>query len=137
MPQTWTEQDLEAAIIAVQGGLPKAKAARQYGIGLTTLKARISGRSSRQKAHEYRQRLSPVQERRLVGWALVQQDLGMAPTHSQLRLVAQRILAAGGDYEPIGVHWVQSLFTRNPSLATRPSKRIGVERFNGASTTNI
>jgi hypothetical protein len=78
-----------------------------------------------------------VQEEHLTRWILTQGGLGYAPTHAQIKHFAARILAIGGDTQPLGQHWIQHFLARNPAVRTIQGKRIEALRLNGASTENI
>ncbi|KAF4411459.1 hypothetical protein CGGC5_v007221 [Colletotrichum fructicola Nara gc5] len=115
MPQ-YTEFEISQAIDAVSNGKSQREAAREYGIPLATLHHRLQGRQPRAAAFEDFQRLSASQEAKLASWVQVQADLGLAPTHQQLRDFAHRILIAMGDTQPLGKRWVNAFIRRNPSI---------------------
>ena len=133
----YTENDLQAAISAVQNGCPIRKAARDYGIPRTTLGDRLKGAESRKDANSYKMRLSIDQEAKLAKWALIQGQLGLPLSHAQIRDFAGRILHAGGDSQPLGKHWMQHFLQRNPEVKTLPSKRMDSKRANAASAEEI
>jgi hypothetical protein len=78
----------------VQAGL-------QYGIPRSTIQDRINGKLPKSEAHQFQQRLSLVQEDRLMQWVLNQETLGLALTHGQIRAFAGRVLYARGDAKPL------------------------------------
>ena len=102
----YTEDAITAALNAVQTGQSLRSAAKDYSIPLTTLYRRKHGSEDTRTAHEHQQRLSNSQEKVLVDWALIQGDIGLPPTHAQLRYIVQRILQAAGDHKPLGKHWI-------------------------------
>ncbi|OAQ65585.1 transposase [Purpureocillium lilacinum] len=59
-----------------------------------TLFNRLHGRECRKDAFSPLQRLSQTQENQLTEWVLIQDALGLPPTHSQIKQFAQRIDAA-------------------------------------------
>ncbi|OHW95286.1 transposase [Colletotrichum incanum] len=73
------------------------------------------------------------QEAKLASWVQSQADLGLAPTHQQIREFAQRILNAMGDTQPLGKRWVNAFIRRNPSINVQRSRSIDSRRVNGAS----
>ncbi|KZL63049.1 transposase, partial [Colletotrichum tofieldiae] len=73
----------------------------------------------------------------LASWVQIQADLGLAPTHQQLKEFAQRILHAMGDTQPLGKRWVNAFIRRNPSIKVQRSRSIDSRRVNGASTEVI
>jgi hypothetical protein len=133
----YTEYDLGQAVIDVTNGQSLRKAARHWGVSLTTLHNRLHGHESAREAHASSQRLSPSQEERLTRWILIQSDLGLPPTHAQIKQFAQRILAVKGDRQPIGKHWMQAFLRRNPSVCTQKAHSRESARVNGATTEVI
>src|SRR6266699_5614856 len=102
---SYTENALTAAIDAVNAGTPVKCAAYDYGIPRTTLQHRLAGRQPKTTAHTSQQKLSPIQENRLAEWICIQDTLGLAPTHVQIRIFASRILLAGSSATGMGKHW--------------------------------
>jgi DDE superfamily endonuclease/Psq-like protein/Tc5 transposase-like DNA-binding protein len=133
----YTEEDLQRALFAVKNGLSQKKAQTIYGVPRSTLQNRIKGHITRQEAHEPEQRLSKVQEEGLARWILVQESVGLAPTHGQIRAFAGRILWARGDALPLGKRWMAGFLRRNPILKTKKQFRIESVRVNGATTEVI
>src|SRR6266566_7124236 len=113
---SYTENALTATLNAVNAGGPLRRIARDYGIPEATLRHRKAGRQPKTDAHTYRQKLSPVQESRLADWIRMQDALGVAPTHTQIRTFASRILLAGGSTAGVGKHWLESFLRRNPRI---------------------
>ena len=134
---SYTEDALSAALNAVSTGTSIRRTVYDYSIPLTTLHARRAGRQPRNEAHSYRQKLSPVQESRLADWIRVQDALGLAPTHAQIRTFASRILLAGGSATGVGKHWLEGFLRRNPHVRTLRTQRIDVARANGATVEVI
>lgn len=133
----YTENTLRAAIDAVNSGTSIRRAAKDYGIPLTTLHNRLAGREPRKTAYTFRQKLSPVQEAQLTEWVLVQGALGLPPTHAQIRTFASRILATGGSTEGVGKHWLEAFLRRNPTIKTLRARRMDFKRVDGTSTEKI
>src|SRR6266566_4446220 len=113
---SYTENAFATALNAVAEGVSVCRTARDYGIPEATLRHRKAGRQPKTDAHMYRQKLSPVQESRLAEWIRVQDALGVAPTHAQIRTFASRILLAGGSTAGVGKHWLESFLRRNPRI---------------------
>jgi DDE superfamily endonuclease/helix-turn-helix, Psq domain/Tc5 transposase DNA-binding domain len=133
----YTEDSISQALQAIANGQSVQKAALQWGIPRTTIRNRIRGRESRKEAFSGLQRLSPVQEQRLTSWILTQGELGLPPTHAQIRQFVQRILAVKGDHQPLGKHWMQAFLKRNPTIQTQKAYSRESARVNGASTEVI
>ncbi|KAK8007228.1 hypothetical protein PG989_001218 [Apiospora arundinis] len=137
MVRLYTEDDIPAAIKDVAGGKSIHKAALYWGIPRSTLISRLHGRQSRRESKSTYQKLSPVQEKHLADWILAQEALGVAPTHTQIKELAQRVLALHGNPMPLGKNWIESFLRRQPALRTKRQRRIDSQRINGASTEAI
>jgi len=137
MKPLYTQEGLLQALQAIANGMSQRKAEREYGIPCSTLQARLNGILGKSQAHSHEQRLSPIQEERLVSWILAQESLGLSPTHTQVRLFAARVLNARGDLKPLGKRWMSGFLRRNPSLRTKKQLRIDSIRVNGATTPII
>jgi len=134
---SYTENALTAAIDAVNAGIPVKRVAHDYGIPRTTLQHRLAGRQPKTTVHTSQQKLSPIQESRLAEWICVQDTLGLAPTHTQIRTFASRILLAGGSATGVGKHWLEGFLRRNPRVKTLQTRRMDATRMNGATTEVI
>ena len=133
----YTKYDLGQAILDVRNGQSLRKAALLWGVPLTTLHSRLHGQESRNEAAIPKQRLSTAQEKSLTTWILMQNDLGLPPTHAQIRQFTTRILAVKGDHQPLGKRWMQAFLRRNPSLRTQKAHSRESARINGATTEVI
>jgi hypothetical protein len=133
----YTEEQLAKAILAVENGTSIHQASREWGIPRATLRYRLSGSRPHQIAHESQQRLSIHQENELAHWILSQANLGLPPTHSELKVFAQRVLNTKGDSTPLGKRWVASFLKRNPGIKVLRSRRMDAKRTNGATTEVI
>ncbi|KAM4059097.1 Tc5 transposase DNA-binding domain-containing protein [Hirsutella rhossiliensis] len=107
------------ALEAIANGGSAKKAARDWGVLRATLYNRMHGHECRKDAFSALQRLSQTQEKQLTEWILIQDALGLPPTHSQIRQFAQRMLAVKGDHTPLGKHWMQAFLRRNPAVRPR------------------
>lgn len=119
MPK-YTEEDVQAAIQDVIGGMSARKAAEKWGIASSTLSNRLRGKSSRKEAFQTMQRLSHAQERNLCGWVVIQDVIGQPATRQQIRDVAGRIAVQNGDTKPIGKNWIEGFYQRYPDA--RPGR---------------
>jgi hypothetical protein len=136
MPQ-YVEEDVQRALNAIANSMGQRKAALEYSIPRGTLQHRINGTISRDEAHIPQQRLSKIQEERLTKWVLIQESLGLGPTHGQIRAFAGRILQARGDALPLGRRWMEGFLRRNPVLKTKRQVYIDSTRVNRATTEVI
>jgi len=125
----YTQESLEEALLDVSNGSTVREAARTWGVPRSTLQNRLKGYEPHSTAHSDSQRLSIEQEKKLVKWIKHQELLGLAPTHSQIRFFATKVLSLNGDTEPLGRRWMQAFLRRNPELRTRKKKPIEMERF--------
>ena len=137
MKPSYTEDDVQRALQEIAEGKSVRKAHLDWGVPRSTLQDRIDGRVSQKEAQEPYQRLSMVQEQRLTDWVLVQEALGLNPTHTQIRVFAGRILAAKGDAIPLGKRWMAGFMRRNPVLKTKKQFQIDSARVNGATSDII
>ncbi|OAQ60824.1 mutator-like element [Purpureocillium lilacinum] len=112
-------------------------ASRQWGVPRATLYDRTHGRECRKDAFSPLQRLSQTQEIQITEWILIQDALGLPPTHSQIKQFAQRMLAVKGDHVPLGKHWMQAFLRRNPAVRTQKCHHKDSACVNGASTEAI
>ncbi|KAM4055463.1 DDE superfamily endonuclease [Hirsutella rhossiliensis] len=105
---------------------------------LTALEAIANGGSAKKAARDWgvRGQLFTIacMEKQLTEWILIQDALGLPPTHSQIRQFAQRMLAVKGDHTPLGKHWMQAFLRRNPAVRTQKCHHRDSARVNGAST---
>jgi hypothetical protein len=108
-----------------------------HGDTRSTLVNRTKGVEARSLAFESHQRLSSAQEKHLAAWILVQDALGVAPTHQQVKEFASRILEASGDTRPVGKHWISAFLARNPEVKSMRGKALDSARLNGATTDVI
>ncbi|KAM4063975.1 Tc5 transposase DNA-binding domain-containing protein [Hirsutella rhossiliensis] len=108
LPLVVWESDIHSALEAIANGGSAKKAARDWGVPRATLYNRMHGHECRKDAFSALQRLSQTQEKQLTEWILIQDALGLPPTHSQIRQFAQRMLAVKGDHTPLGKHWMQA-----------------------------
>jgi 4-hydroxybenzoate polyprenyltransferase len=137
MKHTYTEEDVIRALNTGVDGATISRASKSYGVPCSTLQERLKGRHSHQEAAEHLQKLSLVQEKSLTGWILVQESLGLSPTHTQIKDFAQRTLATRGDTTTLGKKRLRAFLKRNPILKTKKQYRIDSARVNGATTDII
>ena len=133
----YTAKDLDNAVQDVKSGISYRKASAKWGIPYTTLYQRTKGHAFRKESQQHRQRLSVTQETALVNWILAQAELGLALTHQQVRHFVQRILANGGDHQPLGKHWMEGFLKRNPAVKTLRSKKINSARVTSVTAKFI
>src|SRR6266566_6685269 len=96
---SYIEDAFTAAINAVNAGTPVKRIVYDYGIPMTTLQHRLTGRQLKTIVHTSQQKLSSIQESRLAEWIRIQDALDLGPTHVQIRTFANRIFLAGGCHD--------------------------------------
>ena len=85
-------------------GVSINKAADAYGIPRSTLKGRVHGSNPRKESDEARQKLTPLQERKLRDWILTQHDIGYPVSHSQVRHFAGKVAVRNGFEDGVEKH---------------------------------
>ncbi len=89
-----------------------------------TLNHRIQGRETRAQAQEINQKLSSAQEKRIAKWIVIQEALGFAPSHTQVRATTSRLLVDQGQSSDLGRHWMERFIKQNPEVKTKLGIRI-------------
>lgn len=133
----YAEEDVQNALRDITNGLSLRVASLKWGIPRSTLQDRKTGHLSHPEASQPFQRLSPVQEQHLTDWILVQESIGLSPTHAQIRAFAGRVLMARHNAVPLGKRWMSNFLRRNPVIKTKKQHRIDSIRLNGATTEII
>ena len=133
----YTEDDVREALEAVANGQSIRKASLAWGVPRNTLRDRIHGKEPRTQAFIDLQKLPPVQESRLVDWILLQSVARHPPIYTQIRDLAQRILATAGKTTILGKKWMHSFLKRHPELRTTRSIVRDSGRINRATTQII
>ncbi|KAL2125908.1 hypothetical protein VTI74DRAFT_2290 [Chaetomium olivicolor] len=129
----YTEEQVSKALLEIQQGRPLARAAKEWHIPRSTLQSRLAGRQPRAVAFEAMQQLSRAQKDRLTQWILTQVDLGLPPTHAQIKELAQRVLQERGDTTTLGKRWLNRFLARHPILKTQRARSMEHTRVNGAT----
>ncbi|KAK6224541.1 transposase [Colletotrichum tabaci] len=131
----YTELELQRALRDIDTHCSIRQAARNWGIPYHTLRHRFHGMQSKNTAYSHMQRLSQSQEQYLAEWVYIQDALGVAPTHQQLKGLAERMM--GSINQPLGKRWVNRFLRRNPSIGTRRSRAIDARRWKAHSSEVI
>lgn len=137
MKSKYTEEDVQWALNDIKNGVSARQAGLKWGVLRSTLQNRIYGHLSHSEAAQPFQKLSQVQEDYLADWVLVQESIGLSPTHAQIRAFAGRVYAGSHDTVPLGKRWMANFLRRNPVLKTKKQYRIDSVRVNGATTEII
>ncbi|KZL82905.1 transposase [Colletotrichum incanum] len=81
----YTEYEVNQALADISNGHSARDASTKWGVPRSTLQNRLKGIQPRDTAFADLQRLSVSQEAKLASWVQIQADLGLAPTHQQIR----------------------------------------------------
>ena len=129
----WSEDMMEEAIEAVKNGLSITKAAKEFDVPYSTLQGRIKGAVPKKEDAADRQLLTESQESWLANWILIQEQLGKAPTHHQIREVVSAMLRLAGITQTPGKCWVSNFFKRHPGIGAKQGKRLDLWRIKSVS----
>jgi hypothetical protein len=134
----YTEDGVAEAIFDITDrGLSQTQAAQKWGVPQWIISRRLSGRASRNECTQTYQRICRGQEESLLRWALRQESLSYAPSHSQLRACVEAILHQQDDNKPLGKHWTTRFVKRHPNLSTKLGKRQEASRFDGFTPRSV
>lgn len=133
----YTEKDVENALRDIKNGVSVKLAVKRHGVPRGTLRDRLNGAQPHRLAHFDQLRLSADQEEHLKQWILRQEALGYAPTHGQVRAIANGVLKRQGDDRPLGKKWSSHFVKRHPEVKTKLGRRTDWERMNAATPENI
>lgn len=134
---SYSEEDILAAIQDIESGISQRVAAQRWKIPRSTLRHRCKGGLNIHEASESRQRLSKEQENHIVEWILIQDALGLPPTHQEVKELAERVVRAGGDNTPLGRGWIEGFLRRNPKARTVRNKPISQTNFTNLKLEKI
>ncbi|KAH7303571.1 hypothetical protein B0I35DRAFT_337104, partial [Stachybotrys elegans] len=110
-----TGNDINKAIKAVQNGMPKAEAARTYGVTRGILRARCNGKPSRRQVAASRRFLSERQESQLVDRIKERaEQTGQFVSRNDISDLAAEILTEAGNDRSVPRTWVCGFLVRNP-----------------------
>jgi hypothetical protein len=124
------EDVIQAMLDVTDNGLSQNQAAQKNAVPQTTLSDTLEGLPSRSEITQPTQLLSKSQESRLATWIILQEGLGYAPSHSQVRATVAALLRQQGRERHTGVHWLARFIKRHPDIETKAGKRQEAARFN-------
>lgn len=108
-----------------------AELGRYFDIPYGQLRGRIQGRQPRKGRAPTHQRLSNGEEDAILGYLDRLDRLGLSATREQLRGAANYLISLqkdGGDFQPVGQHWVKRFLNRHPEYKVRAQKVMEKER---------
>lgn len=107
--------------------------AKKFDVNRSTLRRHLIRPTTRGLGQESNQRFSWRHERFLVDWIKQEDTRGYAPSRSRVQEMAEKLLVANGDDNPLGRKWIEGFKRRNSDISTLVGKRIASERHNGAT----
>ena len=128
---------MQSALVAVQNGLAPAAASKQYESHGQPCEAACPAPTTLKQAAADRQMLPPVQEADLATWIKIQELLGQAPSHFQIRRAAELILQQAGITTSLGKNWTTNFMRRNTCIDTFQGKRLEIKRAKAVKTEKI
>lgn len=137
----WSNQQLNKAMDAVTDqGMEVRKAARTFGIPVSSLRDHLYGKTVKRKRGK-QPVLKEDEETKLVEYLFKMQDLGHPLTPGQLRLkVAQATQARETPWSDIGLpgkNWLKSFKRRHPEIASRKGQPLEVARARGLCASTV
>ena len=126
------EDDIKEGLRLLQSGEEKTLkgAARAAGVSYSTLRGRLRGATTRSKARQEQQLISPEQEKVLEEYCLKLDSWGFPLKVSYLRSYAKAFLNNEKNSK-LGDHWVTRFLKRHPDLKSAFIKRIDKQRRDG------
>ncbi|KAF7912091.1 uncharacterized protein EAF01_001112 [Botrytis porri] len=135
--RSYTEDDIAMALRAIVNDQSIRKAALDYGIPRATLQDRINGGLSHRLSTQNQQKIAPIQEKQLASWILIQEALGVSPTHRQIREIGEILLIQREEDPTLGKRWIRNFIRRNPEIRTKYQTRIDSARVTGTTTDTL
>ncbi|KAI1001494.1 hypothetical protein K3495_g6698 [Podosphaera aphanis] len=134
-----SEHAIQCAIKGLNDGVftSQRKAAKKYEVLESTLRGRLTGIRERRISQQYYQLVCPEQEESLANWILDEDARGCPPTHACTREMAGKILASGGDHNPLGKGWISSFLKRNKKISLVVGRKIDARRASAATPENL
>ncbi|KAG7006901.1 hypothetical protein G7Y79_00012g032370 [Physcia stellaris] len=121
-PQLSRSERLEAAYnewISESNIKSQRKIARQYGLSSSTLNDRIKGANSWAERAQKLQRIWPEEEAVMVKTIERLQSWGWPARVQHVRFMAEQLLIARGDKNPLGLNWVHKFMARHKHLVSK------------------
>jgi hypothetical protein len=139
----YSEADIQKAISALKNNEFRSirKAAVAFNVPNTTLRGRMSGRTSRSTAHESEQILSPAEEKTFARWVTHLTRTGFPASPALAIEMAEEIRrervqlskAVTITLRPIGENWLTRFKSRMPGIAGIWTRQIDAARFKSAN----
>ena len=81
--------------------------------------------------------LSFYQEELIVDWIWMEDSVGRAPTHEDMRQLAEALAAQQGKADKLGKIWTQRFLNRHPEIKTMRGRRLEAVRRQGTTHTKV
>jgi hypothetical protein len=130
------ETDLVEAMDEFKAGNFRSirSAASAYMLPYTTLRDRLRGAQSRQRAHKNEQLLTVEEEKAIVRFCGKLDDLGHPLSLPMVKRLAAGMLPPSRERE-IGKHWINRFLKRNPDVVAKFSQRLDRQRATAGDPT--
>lgn len=140
----WTQEVLQSAKTAIEGGLSKRKAAKQYNIPFTTLRDRLKNenmsnpRLGRKPVFTQQQETEIAEQVKLLGslyYGLNVADLRkLVYKYAELNNIKNNFEQSS---KTAGLDWVHAFMTRNPSVSIRKAEATSLNRISAFNKEEI
>ena len=134
------EEALQQAIKAMKEGRfsSQRRAAEAYGVHYSTLRRRLKGSTSRQKAHIKQQLLSPADEKAIVRWIVRMEEFGFPPRVSHVKEAISLLKGGTGEYtDKIGRNYLTRFLDRHPDLVAKLSSSFDKRHMKASQPETI
>lgn len=131
----YSQETLEEAILAVQGGMTITAASKQFLIPRQTLKDKISGKYAVSCRMGRPSILTPVEEQVLVDWVVTIGAAGFPVSKDQILASVEKVMSNLKRENPFsetgpGEKWFSLFLQRHPEISARVSQALTTSRAN-------
>lgn len=143
----WNEENLKSAKTAIENGMSKRQAAKQYNIPFTTLRGRLKNDNISNPRLGRRPIFTPQQEHEIAEQVKLLGSLYYGLSVTDLRKVVYKYAVLNNiknnfdeNSKTAGVDWVHGFMRRNPSVSIRKAEATSLNRvsaFNKEEITNF
>ena len=136
----WTDQQMLAAIEAVENGCGTNQAAKEHGVTKSTLKDRLSGRVVHGTNPGPRPYLSKREEDELADYLVQTAKVGYGKTRRQVKCIVEKVADEKGTLKAKGKvsdGWLRRFLERHPQLSLHAGDATAHVRMDAVNTENI
>lgn len=140
----WTEEDLRSAKTAIEGGMSKRKAAKQYNIPFTTLRDRLKNENmsnpslGRKPVFTQQQETEIAEQVKLLGSLYYGLDVvnlrKLVYKYAELNNIKNNFDRSS---KTAGLDWVHAFMRRNPSVSIRKAEATSLNRISAFNKVEI